>query len=202
MPKLPKNIVLASGNTGKIKEFQNILTHTTLLPQSQFNAVEAEENGLSFVENAIIKARNAAKFANLPAIADDSGLVVEALGGKPGIHSARYSGKSSADNSDEENIDEANIDVLLKNMENVENRAACFYCAIVFVADEFDPTPIIATARWCGEILTSRRGTNGFGYDSVFYIPELNKSSAQLSSIEKNNISHRAQALQVLLNKI
>jgi XTP/dITP diphosphohydrolase len=188
MTKSCKSVVIASGNTGKIQEFEAILKDFDLVSQSEFNTIEAVENGLSFVENAIIKARNAAKFSNLPAIADDSGLVVDSLGGEPGIFSARYSNGNDKDN----------IKKLLKNMAGVKNRSARFYCVIVFVKNENDPAPIIATGSWEGEILEGEIGTNGFGYDSVFFVPEKNCSSAELSSAEKNQISHRAKALQKL----
>jgi XTP/dITP diphosphohydrolase len=186
MTKSCKSVVIASGNTGKIQEFEAILKDFDLVSQSEFNTIEAVENGLSFVENAIIKARNAAKFANLPAIADDSGLAVDSLGGEPGIFSARYSNGNDQDN----------IKKLLKNMTGVKNRSARFYCVIVFVKNENDPAPILATGKWEGEILENEVGTNGFGYDSVFFVPEKNCSSAELSSAEKNKISHRAKALQ------
>jgi XTP/dITP diphosphohydrolase len=188
MTKSCKSVVIASGNTGKIQEFEAILKDFDLVSQSEFNTIEAVENGLSFVENAIIKARNAAKFANLPAIADDSGLAVDSLGGEPGIFSARYS-----DGNDKDNIKK-----LLKNMTGVKNRSARFYCVIAFVQSENDPAPILATGKWEGEILENEIGTNGFGYDSVFFVPEKNCSSAELSSAEKNKISHRAKALQKL----
>jgi XTP/dITP diphosphohydrolase len=186
MTKSCKSVVIASGNTGKIQELEAILKDFDLVSQSEFNTIEAVENGLSFVENAIIKARNASKFANLPAIADDSGLVVDSLGGEPGIFSARYSNGNDKDN----------IKKLLKNMTGVKNRSARFYCVIAFVKNENDPAPIIATGSWEGEILESEIGTNGFGYDSVFFVPEKNCSSAELSPAEKNKISHRAKALQ------
>ena len=188
-----QKIVIASDNHGKIKEFEAILPEYQCCSQQEFSTPEAVENGLSFVENAIIKARNAAKYAKLPALADDSGLVVPSLGGEPGIYSARYSGGN----------DEDNIDTLLKNMQHITDRKAYFYCAIVLMKSENDPTPMIAVAQWHGEIITQRRGNNGFGYDSVFYIPALNKTSAELSANEKNAISHRGQALQklkILLN--
>ena len=187
-----QKLVIASGNAGKIKEFQDILNTYSLIPQSDFNTIEAIENGLSFIENAIIKARNAAKYSQLPAIADDSGLVVDLLNGAPGIYSARYSGGN----------DEENIDLLLKNMQNENNRKAQFYCAIAFVKNENDPAPIISTASWQGEILEKRQGKNGFGYDSVFFVPAENCSSAELSSKCKNQISHRAKALQKIMKKL
>ena len=183
-----QKLVIASGNLGKIKEFQAILSNYDLIKQIDFNTPEVVESGLSFVENAILKARNAAKFSNLPAIADDSGLCVDGLGGNPGIYSARYSGGD----------DEDNIDKLLQKLQGVKNRSASFYCAIAMVKSFDDPTPVIATANWEGVILTTRVGKNGFGYDSIFFVPEFGKSSAELLSQEKNQISHRAKALRQL----
>jgi XTP/dITP diphosphohydrolase len=183
-----QKITLASNNAGKIKEFTHILPNFTLIPQQEFNTPEANENGLSFVENALIKARNAATYANLPAIADDSGLVIDALNGEPGIYSSRYSGGS----------DDDNIKKVLRNMQGISHRTARFYCVIVYVQSANDPTPIIATASWEGEILEQTVGEHGFGYDSIFFVPEKNCSSAQLSPQEKNTLSHRGKALQKL----
>jgi XTP/dITP diphosphohydrolase len=153
---------------------------------------EVPETGLTFVENALIKARNASEQSDLPALADDSGLNVASLDGDPGIYSARYSGGN----------DEQNIDKLLKNMDGIKNRTAYFYCAIVFVEHANDPTPVIAIGKWQGEILEQRQGKNGFGYDAVFYLPTLKKSSAELEVSVKNIISHRALAMQDLLAKL
>lgn len=187
-----KKIILATGNQGKILEFQSLLKEKfEFQAQSDFGVIEVEETGLSFIENAILKARNAAKHTNQWAMADDSGLVVEALNGNPGIYSARYAGENATD--------EENVDKLLKNLENETNRNAYFYCAIVLVKHHLDPTPIIALGQWNGKILKQRQGENGFGYDPVFYLPQLQKTSAELSQKEKNKISHRGLAFEQLL---
>lgn len=182
-------IILASGNAGKIKELQALLPNYTLIPQTQFNVCEIEETGTTFVENAIIKARHAAKMTNLPAIADDSGLVVSALNDAPAVYSARYAGKGATDND--------NIAKLLKELENVpfEKRQAYFFCMLVFIRHAQDPCPIIAQGRWEGFILNQPCGENGFGYDPVFGVPSHDCSAAQLSLEIKNKLSHRAKAL-------
>jgi XTP/dITP diphosphohydrolase len=181
-------IVLASGNAGKLREFSHVLAPlgVTLSPQSLFNVPDVEETGLSFVENAIIKARAAAQHSGLPAIADDSGLEVDYLNGAPGIYSARYSGSG----------DEANNIKLLEALKNVPQpqRSARFVCALVYLRHALDPTPIVCQASWEGYILLEPQGENGFGYDPLFYVPEYDCSSAQLGPAQKNKISHRAQA--------
>ncbi len=184
-----QQIVLASGNLGKIKEIQAILATHRIVPQSVFNIQEAEETGLTFVENAIIKARNAALHAQLPAIADDSGLVVDALKGEPGVFSARYAGLGASDQD--------NVTKLLQALEGVpdEQRTARFICVMVFMAHAEDPFPVIAQGVWEGRILHHAVGTNGFGYDPVFWVPEYNCASAELSAAIKNSVSHRGQAL-------
>ncbi|SFV67657.1 Nucleoside 5-triphosphatase RdgB (dHAPTP, dITP, XTP-specific) [hydrothermal vent metagenome] len=188
-----QKIILASNNQGKISEFNSLLKkHFIIQPQGDFAIREIEETGFSFIENAILKARNASKQTNMWAMADDSGLSVEALNGEPGIYSARYSGGD----------DEQNIDKLLNNMQDIKNRKAYFYCAIALVKHYQDPTPIIAIGKWQGDILEKRQGINGFGYDSIFYIPKLQKSSAELSKEQKNKISHRALALNSFLEQI
>ncbi|CAA6811192.1 MAG: Nucleoside 5-triphosphatase RdgB (dHAPTP, dITP, XTP-specific) (EC [uncultured Thiotrichaceae bacterium] len=188
-------IVLASGNAGKVREFSTLLADLgwNVVPQNEFNVVEAEETGLSFVENAILKARNAAEQTGLPAFADDSGIVVDALQGQPGIYSARFDGKHG-DNA-------ANNVKLLSEMQGVpvEKRTARFRCCIVFVRDAADPVPVIAEASWEGAILEAASGTEGFGYDPLFYVPTHDCSAAELDSAEKNRISHRGQALQILI---
>ncbi|MDD2739924.1 MAG: RdgB/HAM1 family non-canonical purine NTP pyrophosphatase [Methylomonas lenta] len=190
------NIVLASGNIGKIREIQAILQNDKILPQSQFKVVEPEETGSTFVENAIIKARNAAKYCNLPAIADDSGLVVDALGGAPGVFSARYAGIGASD--------QANLDKLLTDMQDIpmEQRSARFICLMVYLRHANDPTPIIAQGVWEGRILTQAMGNNGFGYDPVFWLSDYQCSSAQLASEVKNSLSHRGQALRILSQQL
>ena len=182
-------IVLASGNSGKIKEFQAILAAHPIIPQSQFNIVEAEETGSTFVENAIIKARNAALHSKLPAIADDSGLVVDALNGAPGVRSARYAGQKSSD--------QENLQKLLVDLEGIpdQQRSGRFICVLVYMEHAEDPFPLIAHGVWEGRVLQQPVGENGFGYDPVFWVPDRECSSAQLSAAEKNCLSHRAQAL-------
>ena len=187
-----QKIVLASGNQGKIKEIQAILKGHPIVPQSQYNVEEAEETGTTFVENAIIKARNAASHCKLPAIADDSGLVVDALKGAPGVISARYAGAGASD--------QENLLKLLKDLEHIptELRTARFVCVIVFMRHADDPLPVIAQGIWEGRILTESAGDNGFGYDPVFWVPTHQQASAELSPEIKNSLSHRGQALQQL----
>ncbi len=191
-----QQIILASGNPGKIKEIQTILKNHPIVAQSEFNVEEAEETGSTFVENAIIKARNAASQCNLPAIADDSGLVVDALKGAPGVISARYAGVGASDQD--------NLLKLLKDLEGIpaEQRTARFVCVIVLMRHASDPLPIIAQGTWEGRILTESVGENGFGYDPVFWVPTEQKASAELSAAVKNSLSHRGQALQHLTSAI
>ena len=187
-----QEIVLASGNQGKIKEIQAILQNHRITPQSRFNIAEAEETGTTFVENAIIKARNAALHSALPAIADDSGLVVDALNGAPGVISARYAGRGASDQD--------NLQKLLKELEGVaaEQRTARFVCVIVLMRYAEDPLPIISQGVWEGLILNESLGGNGFGYDPVFWLPEHQQTSAQMSASLKNQLSHRFKALREL----
>lgn len=193
-----KKVVLATGNLGKVKELSSMLSglEIEVLPQSEFAVSEVAETGSTFVENAIIKARHAAKETGLPAIADDSGLAVDALGGAPGVYSARYSGEQSTDQS--------NIIKLLKAMSDIpkEKRQAKFLCVLVFMRHAKDPTPIICQGEWQGEILGEQLGENGFGYDPVFWVEAQNCSSAQLSPEQKNGLSHRAKALKLLLAQL
>ena len=163
-----------------------------VLPQSAFNIEEVEETGLSFVENAILKARHAAEQTGLPAIADDSGLEVDALNGAPGIYSARYAGPAAND--------EQNLQKLLSDLDGIadEQRSARFQCLLVFMRHALDPTPLICQGTWEGRILDAPRGDNGFGYDPVFYYPPLDKTFAELSREEKSRVSHRGMALQEL----
>ncbi len=165
--------------------------HIEVLPQSEFEVPEVAETGTTFVENAIIKARHAAKISGLPAIADDSGLEVDALNGEPGVYSARYAGANTSDQD--------NIDHLLAQLGDTPNRRARFWCVLVFMRHEHDPTPVICQASWEGEITRSQAGQEGFGYDPIFYVNELGCTSAELSKQQKNAISHRGQALQQLL---
>lgn len=190
-----KKIVLATSNPGKLKEFQQILgsSHIEFLTQSSLGVSDADETGLSFVENALLKARHACAVTGLPALADDSGLEVDALHGKPGIYSARYSGPGATD--------QRNNAKLLADLANVpiESRTARFQCVIVFMRHSEDPMPFIAQGTWEGRILFDASGENGFGYDPLFYVPTHNCASAQLDPAIKNSISHRGQALQSLL---
>jgi XTP/dITP diphosphohydrolase len=187
-----QQIVLASGNPGKIREIQAILAGHPIVPQSAFNVAEADETGSTFVENAIIKARNAALHCKLPSIADDSGLVVDALNGAPGVISARYAGVGASDQD--------NVHKLLKELEGVpdELRSARFICVMVFMEHAEDPFPVIAQGIWEGRILKHRAGENGFGYDPIFWVPEHHCASAELSATVKNSLSHRGQALRSL----
>ena len=192
-----KKIILASNNTGKIREFNAMLTGIyEVVSMSDMNVKEVPEIGLTFVENALIKARNASEQSGLPALADDSGIVIDALGGAPGIYSARYAGNHGDD--------KANTQKILDDMAQVADaqRSARFWCAIVFVEHANDPTPIIIQRGWEGEIMREKSGENGFGYDPIFYVPTHKKSSAELSSEQKNNISHRGKALQALLSEL
>lgn len=179
-------LVVATSNADKLKEIQQILTGYELIPQT-FESVP--ETGLTFVENAIIKARHAASVTGLPALADDSGLVVDALNGAPGIYSARYAGENQPSST--------HVQKLLREMEGKTNRTARFYCVLVYLKSPHDPTPIICQGVWQGSILHEMRGSHGFGYDPIFYVPTHNCSAAELPSSEKNRISHRAQALTV-----
>lgn len=189
-------IVLASGNYGKIREIQAILEHDELLAQAEFNVPEPEETGSTFIENAIIKARNAARYCKLPAIADDSGLVVDALAGAPGVISARYAGFGASD--------QANLDKLLRAMQDIpsQQRSARFVCIMVYLRHADDPLPIIAEGIWEGQILMQPIGEQGFGYDPVFWVEEHQCSSAQLAPEVKNRLSHRGQAVRMLKHQL
>ncbi|WP_190600610.1 RdgB/HAM1 family non-canonical purine NTP pyrophosphatase [Candidatus Vesicomyidisocius sp. SY067_SCS001] len=189
-----KEIILASNNQGKIKEFNTMLRGIyNVISMKDRQIKEVPEIGLTFVENALIKARNSSEQSGLPALADDSGIVIDALGGNPGIYSARY---ANCHRDDEANIQKVLID--MKDIADGE-RTGRFWCAIVFVEHASDPTPIIIQQKWEGEILREKRGNNGFGYDPIFYIPIHNCTSAELSSVTKNKISHRGKALSTLL---
>jgi XTP/dITP diphosphohydrolase len=188
-------IVLASNNPGKVREFNELLAghHIEVVPQSKYLVPDVEETGLTFVENAIIKARNAALHTGLSAIADDSGIEVDALNGAPGIYSARYAGKQADDR--------ANLDKLLLDLIDVPEaeRSARFQCLMVYMRHANDPTPLIFQGTWEGRILFAPRGANGFGYDPVFYVPTHDCSSAELPPEIKNALSHRGQALRKLV---
>ena len=191
-----RTVVLASGNAGKLRELNRVLSPlgVVLRSQAEFDVPEVEENGLSFVENAIIKARAAARHTGLPAIADDSGLEVDYLSGAPGIHSARYSDEG----------DEGNNRKLLAALQGVANeqRSARFQCVLVYMRHGADPTPLVCQASWEGRILQQPRGEAGFGYDPLFYVPDQQCSSAQLPPEVKNRISHRARASALLLEAL
>lgn len=193
-----KALILATTNLGKIKEFISELRDLpfTITPQSEYNINPAVESGLSFIENAIIKARHVAQQTHLPTLADDSGLVVDALQGAPGIYSSRYAGETASDQD--------NIHKLLQNLKNIPlgKRQARFYCVIALLKTAHDPMPLICEASWEGEIALSPQGNSGFGYDPIFYIPECQCTAAQLSIETKNRMSHRGQSLKKLKIKL
>ena len=197
------HIVIATGNEGKLREFQSLLQEYPchISPQSDFSVSSVEETGLSFVENAIIKARHCCKETDLPSIADDSGIVVDALRGAPGIYSARY---ARTEFPERQQNDDANNALLLNNLKNIpeSQRTARFHCALVFMRFADDPCPIICQASWEGQILFETKGINGFGYDPLFYLPHSGCSSAELDPEQKNRISHRGQAMQKLLREL
>lgn len=192
-----RTVVMASGNAGKLREIKRLLAglDVTVVPQGELGVVDVEETGTTFIENSLLKARHAASVTGLPAIADDSGLAVDALDGRPGVYSARYSGPEADP--------EKNIDRLLAELDGVppEQRNAAFHCVACFVMDA-TAEPLIAEAQWQGQILLARQGEHGFGYDPVFYDPELGRSAAQLSAAEKDSRSHRGKALQQLVHQL
>jgi len=191
-----KEVLLATGNEGKIKELEFLLSPIQCIPQGEFNIPGVNETGLTFIENALLKARHAAKLSQRPALADDSGLVVHALHGDPGIYSSRYAGKNATDQD--------NIKKLLHELDNIpdEQRGAYFYCAIVLLRYAKDPAPVIATGQLNGFITRQVSGDGGFGYDPIFYIPSQECTAAQLPLRIKNKISHRAQALKKLRKQL
>jgi len=195
---MTQKIILASGNAGKLREFQQLLSGCgfEIVPQSEFNIANAEETGTTFVENAIIKARHACEQTGLPAIADDSGIEVDALNGRPGVYSARYAGENATD--------EKNNQKLLTELKNAptEKRTARYHAVLAYMRHAADPTPILCHGTWEGIILTEPRGQSGFGYDPLFFVPSHNCASAELDKAEKNRISHRGKAMQELLQKI
>jgi XTP/dITP diphosphohydrolase len=190
--------VLATGNKGKVKEMSELLNSFAIevLPQSHFDVSEIPETGTTFVENAIIKARHAAKETGLPAIADDSGLEVDFLNGQPGIYSSRFAGENASDQD--------NIDLLLNKLQGIgsDQRRARFQCVLVYMRHELDPTPVICQGTWEGVISETMQGENGFGYDPVFWVESEQCSSAQLSKQRKNELSHRGQALTMLVERL
>jgi XTP/dITP diphosphohydrolase len=192
-----QKLVLASNNPGKLREFQAMLAPLGIevLTQAQLGIAEAEEPHCTFIENALAKARHVSVACGLPALADDSGICVAALGGAPGVMSARYAG-------DEPKSDVRNNEKLLREMQGIADRRAHYYCVLVLLRAADDPQPLIAEGEWHGEIAQAERGSGGFGYDPLFWLPALGKMSAELSRDEKAQISHRAQALRILLQKL
>jgi XTP/dITP diphosphohydrolase len=195
---LPRTLVLASSNAGKLEEFRPLLApwRFDVRPQAEFGVVDAEETGLSFIENALLKARHASQATGMPALADDSGLCVQALGGAPGLYSARYAGAhGDAD---------ANIDRLLEALADVDDaqREAHFICVLALLRHPEDPEPILVEGRWQGRVLRARRGSGGHGYDPVFLDPVHNQTAAEMPLAIKNQISHRAQAMALLRERL
>lgn len=198
MTNATNRLVIASNNKGKIAELTDLLGPLGLTPvaQGELGVGEAEEPAVTFVENAILKARHAARITGLPALADDSGLAVDALGGAPGVRSARYAGDTASDAD--------NVRALLDALKDVPEgqRTAQFHCVLVYLRHADDPTPVICHGRWPGSILPEPRGEGGFGYDPVFLVPETGTSAAELSRAEKGRISHRGRALALLLDQL
>ncbi|MEI7214852.1 XTP/dITP diphosphatase [Pectobacterium versatile] len=193
-----QKVVLATGNPGKVRELASLLADFGLdiVAQTELGVDSAEETGLTFIENAILKARHAAQITGLPAIADDSGLAVDALGGAPGIYSARYAGVDASD--------QQNLDKLLLTLKDVpdEQRRASFHCVLVYLRHAEDPTPIVCHGSWQGVLTHEAAGSGGFGYDPIFFVPEQGKTAAELTREEKNAQSHRGQALRLLLDAL
>lgn len=193
---MTKEIVLASGNPGKLREFRQMLEPAgyRVVPQSDYQVSEADEPYFTFVENALAKARHVARQTGKPALADDSGLCVNVLGGRPGVLSARYAGEPKSD--------DRNNALLIQELSGVADRTANYYCVLVYVRSPDDPQPVIADGRWFGKIVDHPKGTNGFGYDPYFWLPEFGKTAAELTPEEKNSHSHRGMALRSLLEKL
>lgn len=191
-----QKLVVASNNPGKLREISRILAPLGFeaVPQSAYNVPEAEEPYVTFVENCIAKARHAAQLTGLPALADDSGICVDALGGAPGVYSARYAGEPKSD--------QRNNEKLIAALAGQSNRQAHYYCVIVYLRHADDPQPLIAEGSWHGEIIDTPRGDGGFGYDPYFLVPALGKTGAELAPDEKNTISHRGKALLQLVDKL
>lgn len=193
---MTKEIVLASGNPGKLREFRQMLEPAgyRVVPQSDYQVSEADEPYFTFVENALAKARHVARQTGKPALADDSGLCVNVLGGRPGVLSARYAGEPKSD--------DRNNALLIHELSGIADRTANYYCVLVYVRSPDDPQPVIADGRWFGKIVDHPKGTNGFGYDPYFWLPEFGKTAAELTPEEKNSHSHRGMALRSLLEKL
>ena len=190
------NVMLASGNQGKLAELQSAMSHLglALTPQPKTAEYEVEETGSTFVENAIIKARHASKLSGLPCIADDSGLMVSALNDRPGVRTARFAGEAATS--------EENMALMLQQLAGKDDRKAQFCCVLVFVRHAADPLPVIATATWSGEIAKEKSGAEGFGYDPIFYVPSHEKTAAELTKEEKQSMSHRGQAVEILSEQL
>ena len=188
-----RRLVLASSNAGKVREFRELLAPLGIevIPQSELGVPDAAEPHATFVENALVKARNAARHAKLPAMADDSGICVAALGGEPGVHSARFAGEPRSE--------QRNNEKLVAILEGQGDRRAHYYCVVVLVRHADDPEPLIAEGRWHGEVIAPPRGTGGFGYDPHFFLPDLGRTAAELSPDEKHAVSHRGKALRRLI---
>ena len=193
---MTRPLVLASHNRGKLAEFDRLLAPLGFAIQTQaaLNITEAEEPYATFVENALAKARHAARESGLPALADDSGICVPSLGGAPGVLSARYAGEPKSD--------AANNAKLVADLQAHEDKSAYYYCVLVYLRHADDPQPVIADGRWHGNIIDQPRGQGGFGYDPHFWLPSLNKTAAELTAEEKNQVSHRAQALRILIAQL
>jgi len=193
-----QKVVLATGNAGKVRELASLLNDFGLdvVAQTELGVDSVEETGLTFIENAIIKARHAAKVTGLPALADDSGLAVDVLGGAPGIYSARFSGVDASD--------QQNLEKLLEELQDVpdDKRQAQFHCVLVYMRHADDPTPLVCHGSWQGVITREQAGSGGFGYDPIFFVPSLGKTAAELTRGEKSAISHRGQALKLLLEAL
>jgi XTP/dITP diphosphohydrolase len=195
-----QQIVLASNNAGKLREFGQMLATVDIevLPQAHFKIPEAEEPHVTFVENALAKARHAARLTGLPALADDSGICVRALGGAPGVYSARY----AAMGTNEPKSDERNNQKLISELQGQSDRRAHYVAVLVFVHHADDPQPIICEGEWHGEIIDTPRGAGGFGYDPYFLVPDLDQTAAEISAEEKNKRSHRGKALAQLMERL
>jgi XTP/dITP diphosphohydrolase len=193
---MTQRLILASNNAGKLKEFAQLLGPIgfELHPQGEFKVPEAEEPFGTFVENALAKARHAARLTGLPALADDSGVCVNALGGAPGVHSARFAGEPKSD--------ARNNEKLVRDLAQHADKSAYYYCVLVYVRHADDPQPVIADGVWRGQIIDTPRGANGFGYDPYFLLPDFGRTAAELEPHEKNAVSHRGQALRALVEKL
>ena len=199
-----KQLVVASSNPGKLLEIETLLAQLgfQIVAQAKLGISDAEEPHFSFVENALAKARHASRLSGLPALADDSGICAVALNGEPGVHSARFAGESALSDAGREEQDQRNNRKLIALLSDKQDRRAHYACVMVLVRNAEDPEPVIAEGRWLGEVIDAPRGTNGFGYDPYFYLPELGKTAAELDAEQKNALSHRGKALRLLIAKL